>query len=371
MAASLSVTVLAAGKGTRMRNALPKVLHPLAGRTLLEHVLAVAAELAPARTLLVLGDDMDQVARVAVRSPLMPAVVVQDPPLGTGHALRVCAPHLPSEGTVLVLFGDTPLIEADTLRALLAARETTDAAITVLGMRPADPAGYGRLQTEGSGCWRWSRMPTRIRPQGERRLQLGGDGVRCGPVARPARRASAASGERRVLSDRRRRARHGTWLGLCRRGRPGGGGPRCELPGPACPGSRGSQARLRRRLLEAGVIFLAPDTVQLSFDSEIGPGAVIEPYVVLGPGVRIGAGAQVHSFSYLERSTVAERAEIGPFARLRPGSHIGEGAKVGNFVETKNTTLGPGAKASHLSYLGDTEHRRCSQHRRRHDHLQL
>jgi bifunctional UDP-N-acetylglucosamine pyrophosphorylase/glucosamine-1-phosphate N-acetyltransferase len=114
------------------------------------------------------------------------------------------------------------------------------------------------------------------------------------------------------------------------------------------------QARLRRRLLEAGVVFLAPDTVQLSFDSEIGPGAVIEPYVVLGPGVRIGAGAHVHSFSYLERSTVADRAEIGPFARLRPGSHIGEGAKVGNFVETKNTTLGPGAKVSHLSYLGDT-----------------
>ena len=94
--------------------------------------------------------------------------------------------------------------------------------------------------------------------------------------------------------------------------------------------------------------------MQLSFDSEIGPGAVIEPYVVLGPGVRIGAGAHVHSFSYLERSSVAERAEIGPFARLRPGSHIGEGRKVGNFVETKNTTLGPGAKASHLSYLGDT-----------------
>jgi bifunctional UDP-N-acetylglucosamine pyrophosphorylase/glucosamine-1-phosphate N-acetyltransferase len=114
------------------------------------------------------------------------------------------------------------------------------------------------------------------------------------------------------------------------------------------------QERLRARVLEQGAILEAPATVQLSWDSEIGPGAVVEPYVVLGPGVRIGAGARIHSFSYLERSTIAERAEIGPFARLRPGSEIGEAAKVGNFVETKNTKLAPGAKASHLSYLGDT-----------------
>jgi bifunctional UDP-N-acetylglucosamine pyrophosphorylase/glucosamine-1-phosphate N-acetyltransferase len=114
------------------------------------------------------------------------------------------------------------------------------------------------------------------------------------------------------------------------------------------------QARLRRRLLENGVILHAPDTLHLCADTEIGPGAVIEPYVVLGPDVRIEAGAVIHGFSYIERSSVAERAEIGPFARLRPGSEIGAAAKVGNFVETKNTRLEPGAKASHLSYLGDT-----------------
>jgi bifunctional UDP-N-acetylglucosamine pyrophosphorylase / glucosamine-1-phosphate N-acetyltransferase len=355
MAASLSVTVLAAGKGTRMRNALPKVLHPLAGRTLLEHVLAVAAELAPARTLLVLGDDMDEVARVAARSPLMPAIVVQDPPLGTGHALRTCAPLLPSEGTVLVLFGDTPLIEAETLRALLAAREATDAAVTVLGMRPADPAGYGRLRTEGG------RLLAVVEDADADSDLKASAACNSGVMAFDAARLPAlldalplhpASGEYYLTDAVALATEHG-WACVAVDG-PAEEGQGVNSQAQLAQAAEVIQARLRRRLLEAGVVFLAPDTVQLSFDSEIGPGAVIEPYVVLGPGVRIGAGAHVHSFSYLERSSVAERAEIGPFARLRPGSHIGECAKVGNFVETKNTTLGPGAKASHLSYLGDT-----------------
>ena len=355
MAASLSVTVLAAGKGTRMRNALPKVLHPLAGRALLEHVLAVAAELAPARTLLVLGDDMDEVARVAARSPLMPAIVVQDPPLGTGHALRTCAPHLPSEGTVLVLFGDTPLIEAETLRALLAARETTDAAVTVLGMRPADPAGYGRLRTEGG---RLLAVVEDADADSDLKASaacnsgvMAFDAARL-PVLLDALPLHPASGEYYLTDAVALATEHG-WACVAVDG-PAEEGQGVNSQAQLAQAAEVIQARLRRRLLEAGVVFLAPDTVQLSFDSEIGPGAVIEPYVVLGPGVRIGAGAHVHSFSYLERSTVADRAEIGPFARLRPGSHIGEGAKVGNFVETKNTTLGPGAKVSHLSYLGDT-----------------
>jgi len=355
MAASLSVTVLAAGKGTRMRNALPKVLHPLAGRALLEHVLAVAAELAPARTLLVLGDDMDEVARIAARSALMPAIVVQDPPLGTGHALRTCAPLLPSEGTVLVLFGDTPLIEAETLRALLAARETTDAAVTVLGMRPADPAGYGRLRTEGG------RLLAVVEDADADSDLKASAACNSGVMAFDAARLPAlldalplhpASGEYYLTDAVALATEHG-WACVAVDG-PAEEGQGVNSQAQLAQAAEVIQARLRRRLLEAGVVFLAPDTVQLSFDSEIGPGAVIEPYVVLGPGVRIGAGAHVHSFSYLERSTVADRAEIGPFARLRPGSHIGEGAKVGNFVETKNTTLGPGAKVSHLSYLGDT-----------------
>jgi bifunctional UDP-N-acetylglucosamine pyrophosphorylase/glucosamine-1-phosphate N-acetyltransferase len=243
----------------------------------------------------------------------------------------------------------------ETLLRLLQARAAAGAAVAVMGMRPERPDGYGRLRIEG-----------------ERLVAIVED---C--EAGPELKASALCNSGVMAFDA---ARLGTLL--------------AELPlhpakgeyyltdtvaaavarGWSCVQVEGSseeglgvnsqaqlaqvrevvQERLRTRLLDAGVILEAPATVQLAWDSEIGPGAVVEPYVVLGPGVRIGAGARIHSFSYLERSTVAERAEIGPFARLRPGSEIGEAAKVGNFVETKNTKLAPGAKASHLSYLGDT-----------------
>ena len=149
MATFLCVTVLAAGKGTRMKNPLPKVLHPLAGRTLLEHVLVTTAELTPDRAVLVLGPEMELVAVVAGRSPLAPAIVVQEPQLGTGHALMVARGALPASGVVLVLFGDTPLLTGTTLARLIAARAEANAAVAVLGMRPADSTGYGRLRLEG------------------------------------------------------------------------------------------------------------------------------------------------------------------------------------------------------------------------------
>ena len=355
MAASLCVTVLAAGKGTRMRNALPKVLHPLAGRTLLEHVLALAGRLEPARTLLALSAGMDKVAEVAMRTALAPAIVIQEPPRGTGHALQCCVPSLPADGTVLVLFGDTPLIMPETLQRLLAARAAADAAVAVLGMRPSCPDGYGRLQVEGERL-------VAVVEDGEAGPELKATALcNSGVMAFDAARLGDLLAELPLHADKGEYYLTDTVAAAVARG-----WPCVHVEGSAEEGlGVNSQAqlaqvrevvqeRLRARLLEQGAILEAPATVQLSWDSEIGPGAVVEPYVVLGPGVRIGAGARIHSFSYLERSTVAERAEIGPFARLRPGSEIGEAAKVGNFVETKNTKLAPGAKASHLSYLGDT-----------------
>ncbi|MGD9510233.1 MAG: bifunctional UDP-N-acetylglucosamine diphosphorylase/glucosamine-1-phosphate N-acetyltransferase GlmU [Geminicoccaceae bacterium] len=355
MAADLCVTVLAAGKGTRMRNPLPKVLHPLAGRTLLEHVLAVAGELMPARTLLVLSAGMDKVAEVAKGSRLDPTIVIQEPPRGTGHALQCCAGHLPADGTVLVLFGDTPLIMPGTLRRLLEAREAADAAVAVMGMRPERPDGYGRLQIEGE------RLVGVVEDHEAGADLKASAPCNSGVMAFDAARLGALLGEL-PLHD----AKGEYYLTDTVAGAVGRGWSCVHVEGAAEEGlGVNSQAqlaqvrsvvqdRLRARLLEQGVILEAPETLQLAWDSEIGPAAVIEPYVVLGPGVRIGAGARIHSFSYLERSTIAERAEIGPFARLRPGSEIGEAAKVGNFVETKNTRLAPGAKASHLSYLGDS-----------------
>ena len=190
MAAPLCVTVLAAGKGTRMRNALPKVLHPLAGRTLIEHVLANAQELRPARTVVVLAAEMSEVAAVVARSPLAPAIVIQEPQLGTGHAVKVAQAALPASGTVLVLFGDTPLLRAATLARLVQAREAADAAVAVLGMRPADPAGYGRLQMAGE------RLVAVIEdrdadagPEARSGVQFRGDGVRRGDGCRLCSRA--------------------------------------------------------------------------------------------------------------------------------------------------------------------------------------
>jgi bifunctional UDP-N-acetylglucosamine pyrophosphorylase/glucosamine-1-phosphate N-acetyltransferase len=355
MAASLCVTVLAAGKGTRMRNDLPKVLHPLAGRPLIEHVLAVAGELAPTRTIVVLADGMDAVAAVVARSPLGSEIIIQEPQLGTGHALKTVRDALPRSGTVLVLFGDTPLLAPTTLAALVADREADDAAVAVLGMRPADGSGYGRLAMVDGHLG----AIVEDRDAGaELRTHAA---CNSGVMAFAAERLPALLDALTLHGDKGEYYLTDTVAQAVARGW------RCiAVEGPAEEGLGVNsqqqlaqvhellQARLRQRLLDSGVILQAPDTLQLCADTEVGPGTVIEPYVILGPGVRIGAGAVIHSFSYLERSMVADHAEIGPFARLRPGSDIGERAKIGNFVETKNTRLEPGAKASHLSYLGDT-----------------
>ena len=354
MAASLCVTVLAAGKGTRMRNALPKVLHPLAGRTLLEHVLVTAAELTPDRAVLVLGPEME-VAVVAGRSPLAPAIVVQEPQLGTGHALMVARGALPASGMVLVLFGDTPLLTGTTLARLIAARAEANAAVAVLGMRPADPTGYGRLRLEGGHLV--EIIEDQHADQALKRVGLCNAGVMAFDAARLGALLDALpprpeTGEH-YLTDAVAAAVARGWSCVAIEG-PAEEGIGVNSQTQLAEAAAILQRRLRERLLEAGVIMPAPDTVQLCADTEIGPGTLVEPYVVFGPAVRVGAEAVIHSFCHLERATVADRAEIGPFARLRPGSDIGEGAKLGNFVETKNTRLEPGAKANHLSYLGDT-----------------
>jgi bifunctional UDP-N-acetylglucosamine pyrophosphorylase/glucosamine-1-phosphate N-acetyltransferase len=348
------VTILAAGKGTRMKNTLPKVLHPLAGRTLIEHVLATAEALAPASTVVVLAPGMEDVAVVAGRSPLAPAVVLQEPQLGTGHALMVARPALPAAGTVLVMFGDTPLITPETLRRLVAAREAEDAAVAVLGMRPEDPAGYGRLEVVG-GRLR-AIIEDRHASAELKRDAACNSGVMAFDAARLGALLDALplhpEKNEHYLTDTVAEAVAKAWPCVAIEG-PAEEGLGVNSQAQLAQATRVLQDRLRARAMAEGVIMPAPETVHLAADTVIEPGAVIEPYVVIGPGVRIGAEAIVHSFSHLERAVVAEKAEIGPFARLRPGSEIGAGAKIGNFVETKNTKLAPGAKANHLTYLGD------------------
>jgi bifunctional UDP-N-acetylglucosamine pyrophosphorylase/glucosamine-1-phosphate N-acetyltransferase len=355
MAAPLCVIILAAGKGTRMKNALPKVLHPLAGRKLIEHVLASAEALAPASTVVVLGPAMDDVASVVGRSRLAPAVALQEPQLGTGHALMAAKALLPEAGTVLVMFGDTPLLTDATLRRLIEAREADDAAVAVLGIRPADPSGYGRLRIEGG------RLVEIVEDRHADAALKQHAACNSGVMAFDAARLGS------LLEKLKLRPEKGEYYLTDAVGLAVARGWAClAIEGPAEEGlGVNSQAqlaevgqivqrRLRERALAQGVIMPAPETVFLAADTEIGPGALIEPHVVFGPGVRVGPEAVIHAFSHLEKAVVAKGAEIGPFARLRPGSEIGEGAKIGNFVETKNTRLAPGAKANHLTYLGDT-----------------
>jgi bifunctional UDP-N-acetylglucosamine pyrophosphorylase/glucosamine-1-phosphate N-acetyltransferase len=354
MTLPLSVVVLAAGKGTRMRNARPKVLHPLAGLPLIGHVLGTARALAPERLVIVLAPGMDEVAATVGRLAPEARILLQEPQLGTGHAVMAAREALPHQGTVLVVFGDTPLLTPETCRALIAAREGADAAVAVLGMRPPDPSGYGRLEVEGG----------RLRAVVEERHatpSLRASGMaNAGAMALDAARLpgllealplrpetreyyltdcveiAVARGSAAVAAE-------GRWVeGL-------GVNSQAQLAAVAAH----LQARLRARLLDGGVIMPAPETVQLAYDSEVAPGAMIEPYVVLGPGVRIHEDAVIHAFCHLEGVEIGEGASVGPFARLRPGSVLEPGARVGNFVEAKAARLGRGAKVNHLSYIGD------------------
>lgn len=353
----LSVVVLAAGRGTRMRNDRPKVLHELAGRTLIGHVLEAAAALGPDRLVVVLGADMDPVAAELGRIAPKAAIVVQDPPMGTGHALQVASPVLPSSGTVLVLYGDTPLLTQQTLGELLAARHGADAAVAVLGMRPPDPAGYGRLKL-GSD----DQLLAIVEHKHCDRALLAEGFCNAGVMALAADRLGALLAElpRQPVSDEyyltdtveianRKgwlcRAVEGAWIE----------GQGVNTQGQLALVAGHFQERSRRALMDQGVTLQAPETVFLAADTVIEPGATIEPFVVFGPRVRIARDAVIRAHSHLEGAVIGPGAEIGPFARLRPGAVIEAKAKVGNFVEVKNTTLGAGAKASHLTYLGDCE----------------
>ncbi len=351
----LAIAVLAAGRGTRMRNARAKVLHPLAGRPLLDHVLATARALRPAAMAVVLDPRSEDVA-AHVRSICPEARIVwQDPPAGTGDAVRRARPALGEADTLLVLYGDTPLLRAETLRALCARHAETGAAATVLAFRPECPEGYGRLRLDTAG-----RLLEVVEERHAEPELLATAPCNSGVMLLDPARA------RDLLQDLPLRPEKGEYYLTDIIAALVAAGQDCAVVEAAPEEALGVnsqqelarlerifQERRRQALLEGGVIMPAPETVFLAFDTEIAAGAMIEPHVVFGPGVRIGEGAVVRSFSHLEGALVEPGALVGPFARLRPGSRIGEGARIGNFVETKNLDLGAGAKANHLAYLGD------------------
>ena len=347
--------VLAAGEGTRMRSSMPKVLHAIAGRSLLGHVMAGLDDFADMDCALVVGPGME--AAEAEAKTIRPDVssFVQSARLGTAHATLAARSAIESaNGPVLVLYGDTPLLGSDTLRRVLGAIEE-GADVVVLGFEPADPDGYGRLLLDASGALTEIREH-RDASQAERAVRLCNSGVMAfrSDLALDLLAEVGndnAKGEY-YLTDTVAIARaKGLQAAVivCDEGEVAGVNDRMQLARLEAA----YQARKRAELMRRGVTMIAPETVILNYDTEIASDTLIEPFVVFGPGVSVAEGATIRSFSHLESAEIGEGAVVGPYARLRPGSEIGPGAKIGNFVETKNARIEPGAKVNHLTYIGD------------------
>jgi bifunctional UDP-N-acetylglucosamine pyrophosphorylase/glucosamine-1-phosphate N-acetyltransferase len=349
---NIAVVVLAAGKGTRMKSDLHKVLHPVAGRPMLLHLLAAADTLSPARTVVVTGAGREQVE--AAVAPLGARIAVQAEQLGTGHAVMQAKDALAGfEGDVLILYGDVPLVRAETMRAMIARLDAGDApAVVVLGFRAADPGAYGRLIVTPGSDRLEKIVEFKDADAAERAVTLCNSGLMAARgavlfelLARLGNDNAAGeyyltdvvelSGAAAVIE-----ADAGEVTGVNSRG---------EL---AAVEAAWQQAR-RAQAMADGATLIAPETVFFSHDTMLGRDVTVEPNVVFGPGVAVADGATIHAFSHLEGATVGAGATVGPYARLRPGAALGDKAKVGNFVEIKKAVIGVGAKVSHLTYIGD------------------
>ncbi|TCK28444.1 UDP-N-acetylglucosamine pyrophosphorylase /glucosamine-1-phosphate N-acetyltransferase [Ancylobacter aquaticus] len=351
----LLVIVLAAGEGTRMRSSVPKVLHAVAGRPMVSHVLDAALAAGAARIAVVIGPDHDKVAAEVRRVAPDAEVFVQSERRGTAHAVLAARAALErGYDDVVVMYGDTPLVRPETLAALRVPL-AEGAGVAVLGFRPADPTGYGRLLTEGDEL-------LAIREEKEASAQERTIGLcNAGLMALDGHaaldlldRVDYANAKKEFyLTDVVEIAR-----GLGRRAGV------CEVAAEDVAGvnSRAQlaqaeailQRRLRARAMEAGVTLVAPETVFLAADTRFGRDVIVEPNVFFGPGVRVEDGATIRAFSHVEGAHVGPGAIVGPFARLRPGAELGQGVHVGNFVEIKASDLAPGVKVNHLSYVGDS-----------------
>jgi bifunctional UDP-N-acetylglucosamine pyrophosphorylase/glucosamine-1-phosphate N-acetyltransferase len=351
----VSVIVLAAGQGTRMNSDVPKVLHPVAAAPLLHHALSLARSLEPFRIVTVTGHGGKAVAASALAFDEAVETVVQDPQLGTGHAVAQAAPLLAdAEGEAIVIYADSPLIRAETLRAMLDARSRH--AVVVLGFHAADPGRYGRLLTQGDELLAIREFKD-ASPE-ERALTLCNSGVVCAS-ARTLFSLVAEIGNDNAageyyLTDIVELARaRGLSAGvvLCDESETLGVNTRAEL----ARAEAAFQARARAAALANGVTLTAPETVFFALDTWVGRDAIIGPNVLFGPGVTVESGAEIKGFCHLEGCHISRGATVGPFARLRPGTELAEDVHVGNFVEIKNAILDEGVKVGHLTYIGDAD----------------
>jgi bifunctional UDP-N-acetylglucosamine pyrophosphorylase/glucosamine-1-phosphate N-acetyltransferase len=352
----LAIVVLAAGKGTRMKSDLHKVLHPIAGRPMLEHLLASSAELAPQRQVVIAGHGRDQLeAQLGTRA----AIAVQEPQLGTGHAVQQAQGALAGfSGDVLILYGDVPFVSAATMRAMIERLHAADnPAVVVLGFEPADTLQYGRVVADQGRIVKMVEHKDATEAERACRLCNSGlmaarsdelfgllervgndnaageyylvdvvnvanaDGRLCAVVVTPDAHEVEGINSRAELADAEQR-----W-----------------------------QQRRRRAAMDDGATLIAPETVWFAWDTQLGRDVLIEPNVFFGPGVQVADKVKIRANCHIEGTRIASGCEVGPFARLRPGAVLEERARIGNFVEMKKATMGKGAKANHLSYIGDAE----------------
>ncbi|WP_029010205.1 bifunctional UDP-N-acetylglucosamine diphosphorylase/glucosamine-1-phosphate N-acetyltransferase GlmU [Azospirillum halopraeferens] len=349
----LACVILAAGKGTRMKSDMPKVLHRVAGRPMIGHVLAAVAELDPDHVVVVVGPGMDDVAAAVAPYP----TAVQEQQRGTADAVRAAFGLLEGfRGDVLVLYGDTPLVTPDTLRAMVnARRQAGDPAVVVLGMRPEDPGAYGRLILNARGGLEKIVEYLDATPE-ERAVTLCNAGLMAFDGTRMAgligRVGNANAKGEYYLTDVVQIARSEAMRCAVVEGAPAeviGVNSRAEL----AEVERILQRRLRKAAMDNGATLVDPDTVTFSYDTRLGRDVVVGPCVVFGPGVVVGDRVEIKPFCHLEQVRVDSGALVGPYARLRPGTEIGPDAHIGNFVEVKNARIEAGAKVNHLTYIGD------------------
>lgn len=350
-----AAVILAAGKGTRMYSSIPKVMHKLGGMPMIAYVMQVVCACKPEHAVLVVAPEMDVVSQAAKSVYPSTSTVIQDKQLGTGHAVGCAKDELKEySGTVLVLYGDTPLITAQTINNLLTAAAGAD--ITVLGMRLENPAGYGRMITDGATLH--AIVEHKDASEEQKKINLCNSGIMAVKGAHlfallDKLKAHNAAGEY-YLTDIIETANTN---GLrCRvieadASELSGINSRAQLAEAECL----LQHRLRKQAMEQGVTLVDPASVFLAADTKIAQDVIIHPHVVFGPGVMIESGTEIRSFCHIEGVHIKRNVIVGPFARLRPGSVLEEGSHVGNFVELKKTHLGKGAKANHLSYLGDSD----------------
>jgi len=350
----LAVVILAAGKGTRMKSNLHKVLHPLGGRAMLHHLMDTLASLKPMRKVIVVGAGKEQVEQSVGDQA---EIVVQEPQFGTGHAVQVTDDHLRDfAGDVLILYGDVPLLSAATLQELLNKRRSDqNPAVVVLGFEPKDSKAYGRLVVNEQGSL-LSIIEHKDASPEQRGIRLCNSGI----MAVDGRRMfdlldsldnDNAAGEF-YLTDIVAIARAKGFdcaVSMASETEVIGINARSELAEAEAIFQDGK----RQDFMDAGVTLIDPETVYFSYDTVIGPDVVIEPNVIIAPGVTVEEGAVIKGFCHLEGATIGRGASVGPFARLRPKADVGAGAKIGNFVEVKKSTIEAGAKISHLSYIGD------------------